>query len=147
NIELWSDYTCPYCYIGKKRLELAIDNLCLLNEISVELIIYQLYSNSIDSKDMNILEHFIEMYKLTEDRVIDHVKELAKQAAEFDLAYNYKYMKQQNTFDAHRLVKYAFDKNKGELMSERLLKAYFKEAAEISKHDVLLNLAKEIDLN
>lgn len=147
NIELWSDYTCPYCYIGKKRLELAIENLGLSNEISVELKSYQLDSNSIKTKDMSILEHFKDKYKLTDDEVINLVEEIAQQAAEVDLAYNYKHMKQQNTFDAHRLVKYAFEKNKGELMSERLLKAYFKEAAEISKHDVLLNLAKEIDLN
>src|SRR5690625_5518960 len=66
-IELWSDYTCPYCYIGKKRLELAIENLGLSNEISVELKSYQLDSNSIDTKDMNILEHFKEKYKLTDD--------------------------------------------------------------------------------
>src|SRR5699024_1116196 len=45
------------------------------------------------------------------------------------------------------LVKEAFEKNKGELMYEILLKAYFKEAEEISKHDFMLNLDKEIDLN
>src|SRR5699024_12090652 len=82
------------------------------NEISVELKSYQLESNSIDTKDMNILEHFKEKYKLTDDEVINLVEEIAQQAAEVDLAYNYKHMKQQNTFDAHRLVKYAFEKNK-----------------------------------
>src|SRR5690625_6320849 len=87
NIELWSDYTCPYCYIGKKRLELAIENLGLSNEISVELKSYQLDSNSIDTKDMNILEYFKEKYKLTDDKVIELVEELAQQAAEVDLAY------------------------------------------------------------
>src|SRR5699024_646452 len=96
---------------------------------------------------MSILEHFKDKYKLTDEEDINLVEEIAQQAAEVDLAYNYKHMKQQNTFDKHRLVKYAFEKNKGELMSERLLKACFKEATEISNHDVLLNLDKEFDLN
>src|SRR5690625_7134401 len=100
-IELWSDYTCPYCYIGKKRLELAIENLGLSNEISVELKSYQLDSNSINTKDMNILEHFKDKYKLTDDEVNDLVEDIAQQAAEVDLAYNYKHMKQKNKFDAH----------------------------------------------
>src|SRR5699024_11455406 len=78
---------------------------------------------------------------------INLVEERAQLVEEDDLDYNDKHMEQQNTFDAHRLVKFDFEKNKGELMSERFLKAYFKEAAEISKHDVLLDLAKEIDLN
>src|SRR5690625_5339300 len=103
NIELWSDYTCPYCYIGKKRLELAIENLGLSNEISVELKSYQLESNSIDTKDMNILEHFKEKYKLTDDEVINLVEEIAQQAAEVDLAYNYKHMKQQKDRKSTRL--------------------------------------------
>src|SRR5690625_135990 len=136
NIELWSDYTCPYCYIGKKRLELAIENLGLSNEISVELKSYQLDSNSIKTKDMSILEHFKDKYKLTDDEVINLVEEIAQQAAEVDLPYKYKQMKQQNTFDVHRLVKYNSEKNKGERMTERLLKAYSKEAGESSKNDV-----------
>src|SRR5690625_3478383 len=147
NIELWSDYTCPYCYIGKKRLELAIENLGLSNEISVELKSYQLESNSIDTKDMNILEHFKEKYKLKDDEVNNIVDDITQQSKKVNLAYNYKHMKQQNTFDAHQLVKYSFEIKKGEIMYERLLKAYFKEAAEISKHDVILDLAKEIDFN
>src|SRR5699024_11146926 len=113
---------------GKKRLELAIENLGLSNEISVELKSYQLDSNSIDTKDMNILEHIKEKYKLTDDKVIELVEELAQQAAEVDLAYNYKHKKQKNTIDEHRLEKYDFNKNILELMYERLLKEYFKEA-------------------
>src|SRR5690625_6732564 len=102
NIELWSDYTCPYCYIGKKRLELAIENLGLSNEISVELKSYQLDSNSIKTKDMSILEHLKVKYKLTDDEVINLIAEIAQQTAEVALAYNNKHMKQHNTLVAHR---------------------------------------------
>lgn len=147
NIELWSDYTCPYCYIGKRRLEMALEQLGLSNEVSIELKSYQLDSNLLETEGMNILEHFKHKYNLELDEVTELVEEIGRQAEEVDLVYNFANMKQQSTFDAHRLVKYAYEKNKGELMSERLLTAYFAEAAEISKYDVLLNLAQEVDLD
>lgn len=126
-IELWFDYTCPYCYIGKRRLELALEQLGLLEDIQIELKSYEL--------DTEMPE------------VNERIEEIKLQAEEIGLVYNFTNLKQQNTFDAHRLVKYAYDKNKGELMAERLLKAYFNETAEISNHEVLMNLAKEVELD
>lgn len=147
NIELWSDFTCPYCYIGKRRLEMALEQLGILNEVSIEFKSYQLDGDLVENKEMNILDHFKNKYNLRLDEVTEYVEEIERQAKEVNLIYNYTNMKQQSTFDAHRLVKYAYEKGKGEVMTERLLKAYFVEAAEISKHDVLLNLAKEIELD
>ncbi|HLR60470.1 MAG TPA: DsbA family oxidoreductase, partial [Pseudogracilibacillus sp.] len=147
NIELWSDFTCPYCYIGKRRLEMALEQLGIANEASIEFKSYQLDGDLVENKEMNILDHFKNKYNLRLDEVTEYVEEIERQAKEVNLIYNYTNMKQQSTFDAHRLVKYAYEKGKGEVMTERLLKAYFVEAAEISKHDVLLNLAKEIELD
>lgn len=146
-IELWSDYTCPNCYIGKRRLEIALEQLGLVDEVSIKLKSYEFDTNVKATSGMTLLDHFKEKYSLEIDEVNEMIEKIQDQAKELDIVYDFANTKQQNTFDAHRLVKYAYDKNKGELMSERLLKAYFTEAAEISKHDVLLSLAKEVELN
>ena len=146
-IELWSDYTCPSCYIGKRRLEMALEQLGLVDEVSIELKSYEFDANVKATSGKMFLDHFKEKYSLELDEVNKKIEKFQDQAKEVDIVYDFANAKQQNTFDAHRLVKYAYDKNKGEIMSERLLKAYFTEAAEISKHDVLLNLAKEVELD
>ena len=146
-IELWSDYTCPYCYIGKRRLELALEQLGLLDDVSIELKSYELDAEKPEIKGIQLLDYLKEKYDLTHTDVNEMLKKIKRQAEEVNLVYNFTNIKQQNTFDAHRLVKYAYDKNKGELMAERLLNAYFSEAAEISNHEVLKNLAKEVELD
>lgn len=146
-IELWSDYTCPSCYIGKRRLEIALEQLGLVDEVSIKLKSYEFDTNVKATSGMTLLDHFKEKYSLEIDEVNEMIEKIQDQAKELDIVYDFANTKQQNTFDAHRLVKYAYDKNKGELMSERLLKAYFTEAAEISKHEVLLNLAQEVELD
>lgn len=146
-IELWSDYTCPYCYIGKRQLELALEQLGLSDDVTIELKSYELDAEKPEIKGIQMLDYLKEKYNLTQTEVNEMLKKIKLKAEELELVYNFANIKQQNTFDAHRLVKYAYDKNKGELMAERLLNAYFSEAAEISNHEVLINLAKEVALD
>lgn len=146
-IELWSDFTCPYCYISKKRLELALNQLGILDEVSIELKSYELDADLIKTKNRHVIEHLKEKYNLSFTEVTEMLDKIKNQAAEIELAFSFTNMKRQDTFDAHRLVKYAYDHNKGVEMSDRILVAYFTEAAEISKREVLLDLAKEIGLN
>lgn len=133
--------------IGKRRLEMALEQLGLLDEVSIELKSYELDTNMAKNNEILILDHLKHKYNLSFDEANEMIEKIALQANEVDLVYNFANIKQQNTFDAHRLVKYAYDKNKGEAMSERLSKAYFTEAAEISKREVLLELAKEVELD
>lgn len=146
-IELWSDFTCPYCYISKKRLELALNQLGISDEVSIELKSYELDADLMETKNSHIVEYLKEKYNLSFTEVNELLDEIKNQAAEIDLPFSFTEMKQQDTFDAHRLVKYAYHHNKGIEMSNRILAAYFTESAEISKREVLLRLAKEIELD
>src|SRR5699024_6608264 len=146
-IELWSDFTCPYCYISKKRLELALNQLGILDEVSIELKSYELDADLMETKNSHIVEYLKEKYNLSFTEVNELLDEIKEQAAEIDLSFSFTEMKQQDTFDAHRLVKYASHHNKGTEMFNRILAAYFTESAEISKREVLLKLAKDIELD
>ena len=146
-IELWSDYVCPFCYIGKKRLEIAIEQLNLKDEITVELKSYELDPYFDKNVELKTYDYLKTKYNMSEEKVVEMTRGIEKQAEELGLKYDFANMKQQNTFDAHRLVKFAEDAGKGPEMSERLLQAYFTESKEISKPDVLKELAEEIGLD
>ena len=81
---------------------------------------------------------------------IEQAKEMnqgvAEQARLVGLNYNFDSMAPTNTFDAHRVAKFAATKGKLAEMTERLLKAYFVESKQIAEHDVLLELAEEVGL-
>lgn len=145
-IEVWSDFVCPFCYIGKRRLENAMKEFSHRDAITVEYKSYQLDPTA----EYVPGESFYETFSNKKGMPIDQVKamnhQLKQQAAEVGLDYNFDDMKHANTFDAHRVAKLAAEQGKGKEMTERLLYAYFTESRLVSDHATLIELAEEVGL-
>lgn len=146
-IEVWSDYVCPFCYIGKRRLEEAIQSSGLAKNIEVQFKAYQLDPNTPAISDKSTYEMLAEKYQTTPEAAKQMTTSVKQQAQTVGLEYDFDRIKPANTFDAHRLAKWAEAQGKPAEASERLLKAYFIEAQEIGRHEVLLNLIEEIGLD
>lgn len=146
-IEVWSDYVCPFCYIGKRRLEDAIATTGLAQNVDVQFKAYELDPNSPAFSDKSTYEMLVEKYQTTPEAAKQMTVSVKQQAQTVGLEYDFDRIKPANTFDAHRLAKWAEAQGKPAEVSERLLKAYFIEAQEIGRHEVLLNLVEEIGLN
>ena len=146
-IEVWSDYVCPFCYIGKRRLEEAIQTSGLTENIEVQFKAYELDPNSPAISDKSTYEMLAEKYQTTPEAAKQMTTSVKQQAQTVGLEYDFDRIKPTNTFDAHRLAKWAEAQGKPAEASERLLKAYFIEAQEIGRHEVLLNLIEEIGLD
>lgn len=146
-IEVWSDFVCPFCYIGKRRLENAMNDFSNRDAITVEYKSYQLDPTA----EYVPGESFYETFSNKKGMPIDQVKamnqQLKQQAEEVGLDYNFDDMKHANTFDAHRVAKLAAEQGKGKEMTERLLYAYFTESRLISDHATLVELAEEVGLS
>ncbi|OZU88983.1 disulfide bond formation protein DsbA [Virgibacillus indicus] len=146
-IEVWSDFVCPFCYIGKRRLENAMNDFSNRDAITVEYKSYQLDPTA----EYVPGESFYETFSNKKGMPIDQVKamnqQLKQQAEEVGLDYNFDDMKHANTFDAHRVAKLAAEQGKGKEMTERLLYAYFTESKLISDHATLVELAEEVGLS
>lgn len=146
-IEIWSDFVCPYCYIGKRRLEIALDKF--KDKKNVELVFksFELDPYAKKKYDESIYELIAKKYRISleESKAIN--KQIIEQAKELGLDYNFDDLKYTNTFDAHRISQYAKEEGRMNELSERILKGYFIEALDISNHDVLLRLAKEVGLD
>lgn len=145
-IEVWSDYVCPFCYIGKRELENALNKTGFKDQVEVVFKGYQLSPESKDTSDESMYEVVAKKYGTTVEQAKIQSQSIIARAKELGLDYDYDHLKPANTFKAHRLAKYAATKGLGAEMSERLLRAYFIEAKEIGLTDTLVELAAEVGI-
>lgn len=146
-VEVWSDYVCPFCYIGKRQLEKAIKDTGYEGQIEVEYKSFLLDPTTPIDADEPVISSLAKKYRMSEDEAKNMTNNVAIRAKEVGLNYDFDKMKTANTVAAHRLAKWAETKEKGHEMSERLLQAYFLEGEAIGKAEVLLKLVEEIGLD
>ena len=146
-IEVWSDYVCPFCYIGKRQLEKAIKNSGYEGQINVEFKSFLLDPTTPIDTEESIYTSLARKYNMSEQEAKNMTTNVESRAKEVGLDYNFDDMKTANTTAAHRLAKLAATQGKAEIYNERLMKAYFLEGEAIGRHDVLKRLAKEVELN
>ncbi len=146
-VEVWSDYVCPFCYIGKRQLEKAIKDSGYEGQIEVEYKSFLLDPTTPVDTEEPVISSLAKKYQVSEEQAKNMTENVATRAKEVGLDYDFDQMKTANTVAAHRLAKWAETKGQGHEMSERLLKAYFLEGEAIGKSDVLLRLVEELGLN
>ncbi|WP_110927272.1 DsbA family oxidoreductase [Bacillus massiliglaciei] len=147
NVEIWSDYVCPFCYIGKRRFEKALEQFAHKNEVKVEFRSFELDPNSERNPNMSMNELLAQKYGMSMEQVETSQRNLTEQAAAEGLEYHLDQAVMTNTFDAHRLMHYAAAQGKENEMSERLFQAYFTESRHIGDLQTLTELAKEAGLD
>lgn len=146
-IQVWSDYACPFCYIGKKELERAIESTGFTGKIDVEYKAYQLDPGAPAQSTESMYALLAKKFGSTEEQAKAQTAGITARAKEVGLNYDFDAMKSGNTFKAHRLAKYAETLNKEKEVVERLLKGYFEEGAQLGDTEVLIQLATEVGLD
>ena len=146
-IEIWSDFVCPFCYIGKRRLEIALEKYEYKGEVELVFKSFELDPAAKKKVDGNINEIIAKKYGIPVEQAKESNNQIATQAKAIGLNYNFDDLIPTNTFDAHRIAHYAKTQGKMNELSERILKAYFVDALNISDHKVLASLAYEVGIN
>lgn len=146
-IEVWSDYVCPFCYIGKRQLEKAIADSGYEGQIDVEYKSFLLDPTTPVDTEKTVYESLATKYGSSIDEVKKMTANVAARAQEVGLQYNFDEMKAANTVAAHRLTKWAATKGKEKELTEVLLQAYFLQGKAIGRHDELVVLAEQVGLN
>ncbi len=123
-IEIWSDYVCPFCYIGKRKLEIALEQYDFSDEVEIELKSFELDPNAQKSYDKNIHELIAKKYGMPVEQARSFNEQLIEEAKKIGLIYEFDKMIPTNTFDAHRLFQYVKSSGKGNAFSEEVLKAF-----------------------
>lgn len=146
-IEVWSDYVCPFCYIGKRRLEEALEQFTQADQVEVEFKSFELDPNAPTNDSRTIYEALATKYGMPIEQAKGTTAQVAAQAREVGLDYDFENMVVTGTLDSHRLTHYAKTVGKEKELSEALLQAYFVDAKHIGNHDVLLEIATSVGLD
>ncbi|MFV2050961.1 DsbA family oxidoreductase, partial [Metabacillus sp. YM-086] len=141
-IEMWTDYACPFCYIGKRRLEEAIKQVD--HKIEVVYRCFELDPTAERDISDSIYEKLAKKYGMSLEQAKLNCNNMEEMARESGLDYQFDTMKLTNTFDAHRLTLYAKTQGLMNEMAERILHAFFTESKHIGDHSTLIDLAVEI---
>ena len=145
-IDVWSDYVCPFCYIGKRRLEEAIRRTGFEKSTDVELKAFQLDPDAPAASGETVREGLAKKFGMSEEEVRNMTDNTTEMAKLVGLEFNYDAMMTANTFDAHRLAKWSAVRRKRKEFDEYIFKSYFVEGRKIGVEDVLATMAEEIGL-
>lgn len=146
-IEVWSDYVCPFCYIGKRELERAINTLGLEEKVEVQMKSFLLDPTTPEDSEESVYETLAKKYRMPIEEAKKMTQSVANRAKEVGLEYNFDNMKNANTSKSHRLMKWAETKGKEKELCEKLFHAYFIEGKHIGKKGILLSLVEEVGLD
>jgi protein disulfide-isomerase len=145
-VEIWSDVMCPFCYIGKRKFETAINDLSLKDEVEVVWHSFQLNPNLKAQPEKDVYSYLAELKGQTMEWSVGIHDNLTKAAKVIGLDYHFEKAKVANSFDAHRVIQLAKKYNLTDELEERFFKAYFTEGELMSDHDTLIRLATEAGL-
>ncbi len=146
-IEIWSDVACPFCYIGKRKIEKAISNFPHKDKIEVEWKSFLLNPDQITQPNKSSEEYLAEVKGWSIEQTREITANVVNMAAQEGLEYHLDKSVVANTKKAHRVLHLAKTEGKGDEMKETLLKAYFTDSLNIDDDTVLIKLGKEIGLS
>jgi len=145
-VEIWSDMMCPFCYIGKRKFESALNALPQKDSVEVVWHSFQLNPNLKDQPERDSYTYLAELKGQTREWSVKMHDNLTKIAKNVGLEYNFDRAKICNSFDAHRLVQLAKKHRLTDELEERFFKAYFTDGELLSDRDSLIRLASEAGL-
>lgn len=146
-IDIWSDIACPFCYIGKRKLDNALANFAHRDNVDIVLHSYELNPDLPKTNlGRTFYTHFAKLKNVSEDKAREIQLPLIKTAKEVGLDYDFENLVVANTRDALRLVKHAAEYNLASEAEEVLFDAYFVKGKDISDRATLLDLAASLGL-
>jgi predicted DsbA family dithiol-disulfide isomerase len=146
-VEVWSDVVCPWCYIGKRRLEGALQGFEHAGEVEVIYRSFELDPRAPATPDGTLAERLARKYVVTLEQAQAMNRRVTDTAAGEGLEYNLDIARPGNTFDAHRLIHLAAAEGKQADMKERLMAAYFVEGRAVSDRETLIALGAELGIS
>ena len=146
-IEVFSDVVCPWCYIGKRRLEEALSTFAHADRVEVTYRSFQLDPSSPATSEQMLEQMLAERYGTSMEQARQMNQRVSDLAATVGLDFQLERARPANTFRAHRLLHFAAGRDLGNELTERLMRAYFTEGVRIGDRDALLELAVQVGLD
>lgn len=145
-IEIWSDVACPFCYIGKRRLEMALEGFPHKDEVEIEWKSFQLNPDLKALPGQSLFEYLSKTKGWSMDHTIKANEQVKLMAEEVGLHYKLENVKVANTGKAHRVLQLSKTKGSAPELEEALFKAYFIDGLDLDDKDTLTKIAIQAGL-
>lgn len=145
-VEIWSDIICPWCYIGKRRFEMALANFARRESVHVIWRSFELDPNSPPQYPGTLEEMLARKYGVSPQQAASMNARVTALAGEVGLEYRLTNARPGNTFDAHRLLHFAAAQQLGDRATERIMHAYFSELLPVGDRAALARIAPEFGI-
>jgi len=148
-IDVWSDIACPWCYVGKRRREAALEKFPHRDEVEVVWRAFELDPSAPAERptDVGYAERLAKKYGTSVKEAQGMIARMTEVAAGDGLDFHFEKIRPGNTFNAHRVLHLAGERGKQDAVKERYLLAYMTEGAPIGDTETLIRLAAEAGLD
>lgn len=144
-VDIWSDVVCPFCYIGKKRLEKAAQQAGI--ELEIHWHSYELDPDAPEKHAISNTERLAEKYGRSLSDMQEMQQRIAEMAAEEGIEFNWQQANSGNTFNAHRIIHLAQSKGLGHQAQEAFFYSYMSQGLPIGERETVEDVAARIGLD
>lgn len=146
-VDIWSDIRCPFCYIGKRKFEQALQQF--KNKENVEVIwhSFQLDPDLKTQPEVDVIDYFTKAKGISREQADQMFNRAKEMAAETGLEFNMDSLIVANSFRSHQLLQFAKSKGLGDEIKEALFEAHFTEGKNIDDRQSLIEIANRIGLD
>ncbi len=147
-IDVWSDIACPWCYVGKRRMETAVERFRAEGgDVTIEYHSFELSPDTPVDYDGGEADFLATHNGMPREQAVAMLEQMAQLAATEGLQYDFGALQHTNTVLAHQLLHHAKAHGRQVELKERLLKAYFEQGRHVGRVDDLVALAAEVGLD
>jgi predicted DsbA family dithiol-disulfide isomerase len=146
-IDVWSDIVCPWCAIGKRRLEIALESFPHKDDVEVVWHAFELDPRAPKVQEGDNAARLAAKYGRSRGEALAMMKGVEDTAAKDGLELHLTTSRSGNTFDGHRVLHLAAERGVQSAVKERLMSGYMKDGEAIGEHEVLVKLASEAGLD
>ncbi|MGA9212268.1 DsbA family oxidoreductase [Kaistella sp.] len=146
-VDIWSDIRCPFCYVGKKNFEKALEQFPDKEKIEVTWHSFQLDADLKTQPERNPLEYFAEAKRVSAEQAKEMHNHVSRAGKEAGIEFNFNHQKIANSYRAHLLLQLAATKNLANETEEALFKAQLIDGKNIDDEATLIEIGKSVSLN
>lgn len=146
-LELWLDVVCPWCYLGKRRLEEALRSFDHRDELQLTLHSFELDPQAPARHEGTVAEMLARKYGSSIDEVRARQAQLVALGAEVGIDFRFDDAQHGNSFNAHRLIQLAARHGLADAVAERLMRGYFSEGMALGDPEAMIAAVAEVGLD
>ena len=146
-VEIWSDVMCPFCYLGKRRFNDALEQFAHRADVKVQWRSFQLNPTLRSDTPISVNEYLAREKGIDARQASQMHERLTRLGRQAGIVYDFDRAVVANSFDTHRLVHFARDYDKEDEAVDRLFVAYFTEGRNVGDRQTLVALAKDLGLD